>query len=378
MSVKISGLPTVTTVADTDIVPVVAGGVTSNIAVSKLLTRPSGSSTSFTTGSFISFGSTPATTGAVRFSSGYRMLATRNASNTADEVAVASDTSDNLILGAANTTSSQAYPQAFVNPSSAGYLMISGVAYVKWGGSKTLYYQPMVQGNSASFDTGMRTPNTIGSDVFFFVSGSANRPTATDPERHVAVFGGDVFLSGSVSGSTVAIFGANGVTFTDKRNNITTDSVTVSQYNAANFVTPTNTGGPCNSNFTFAVNANEFWEIEFFGTVASTVAAGLRFAVMAPTGSVLDGWWEGVTTTTGSQALATVMGMSRIASPNTLTAGSYVTAANFTGSVNMWSSVLVGGTGGNVTIALGVGPGGSGTGMIVSGSYFRARRATAV
>lgn len=233
-------------------------------------------------------------------------------------------------------------------------------------------------GAATSFDTNRRAPNSIGRDVYFFISGSVSRPAAGDPERHVAVFGGDVFHSGTISGSLLSLYGASGVTFTDKRNNVITDSAVVSQYNVNDYVTPTSVAVPVNSPFSFAVNANEMWEIEFRGTVASSVAGGIKFAIMAPTGSVLDGWWEGVTGTTGSQATTATIGTSRIAAPNTLTGGSYCTAANLTGSVNMWSTVLVGGNAGNVTIAIGVGGGSTGTARIVSGSYFRARRATPV
>lgn len=51
---------------------------------------------------------------------------------------------------------------------------------------------------SVSIDTKNRTAASLGSDVFFFVSGSIGIFSATDPNKHVALFGGRIHSSGAV------------------------------------------------------------------------------------------------------------------------------------------------------------------------------------
>lgn len=73
----------------------------------------------------------------------------------------------------------------------------------------------LVSTGSVSIDASNRTASQIGSDVFFFVSGSTS--VTSGPDRKVSVFGGDIHFSGStthsggISGSLQRL--ADGVTY---------------------------------------------------------------------------------------------------------------------------------------------------------------------
>lgn len=56
--------------------------------------------------------------------------------------------------------------------------------------------------SSVSIDGQGRFPASIGSDVYFFVSGTIGIPSGTANQRRVAVFGGDVRVSGSITVGT--------------------------------------------------------------------------------------------------------------------------------------------------------------------------------
>lgn len=63
---------------------------------------------------------------------------------------------------------------------------------------------------NVSFDSSNRYNNAIGSDVFFFVSGSIAKQSGVD--RKIAVFGGDLFISGNLThgtGSTASGLGSH-------------------------------------------------------------------------------------------------------------------------------------------------------------------------
>ena len=74
----------------------------------------------------------PSTTGNIRVPSTTSIIASRNAANNADFVAMATDASDNLYLGAAADGTAD-YAQVIINPGSFGYLYLAGVPKLTWG-----------------------------------------------------------------------------------------------------------------------------------------------------------------------------------------------------------------------------------------------------
>lgn len=59
--------------------------------------------------------------------------------------------------------------------------------------------------SSVSIDDQGRFPASVGSDVYFFVSGTIGIPSGTANQRRVAVFGGDVRVSGSLTVGTGSV-----------------------------------------------------------------------------------------------------------------------------------------------------------------------------
>jgi len=267
------------------------------------------------------------------------------------------------------------------------------------------------------FSTDLEGPTAHGTDIYFFVSGSIGRlPNVVDPERKMAVFGGDVHVSGTMRvtvpsagkdiltvddvGTVYPVINVNGasgtqtfcstgflavlnsygttingnsagVTAFDGRNSITTDLAVVSQRLNTTFNSLTGTTQPQNTNLSFAVNASEIWEFEINGTVRPSAATGARFAIMAPSGSSIDGWIQGSQGTTGSYVVA------QLIVPNTLVNFNFATLANIQAPFKIFGTLKTGVNAGNLT--LGVSGGGStGAVSLISGSHLKARRATSV
>jgi len=80
----------------------------------------------------IAIGTTAAATGNIRLPSTTSIIASRNAADSADFVALATDASDNLYVGAAADGTAD-YAQVIINPGSFGYLYLSGVPKLIWG-----------------------------------------------------------------------------------------------------------------------------------------------------------------------------------------------------------------------------------------------------
>ena len=299
--------------------------------------------------------------------------------------------------------------------------------YNEAGNSHTyLDYTYFITRCSSAFTTDLTNTASVGSDVYFYVSGSIHGPQAAtnadvDPvsvDRHVAVFGTDVHVSGTMrftvdsaltpteilkvdnagvdyNAFTVSNSGSDmqwgntafyntyngygvtlngetaGVSAYDGRNALTTDLAVVSQRLTNIF--STSSLGLSATPFTFTVNDTEIWDIEFYGTISNRNGAnGVRFGVMAPTGSNVDGWVQGVGATYQN---TNVNQRIRQANSASIVVGA-TTAANVPTPARLYASVVVNGSG---NLGIGVASNVSGQTIdVLSGSFFKARRATAV
>lgn len=94
-----------------------------------------------------------------------RMAMTRNVADTADYCAMATDGSDNLIIGGSNAASNaDGYVQLFINPASFGYLSTGGSLVVQWD---TVFrsYVPVVLGSLEASQGDLRF-TSAGSKAF--------------------------------------------------------------------------------------------------------------------------------------------------------------------------------------------------------------------
>ncbi len=289
-----------------------------------------------------------------------------------------------------------------------------------------------IGGTPHSFDSNpsFTQAAAFGTDVWLHVSGSRNttpaRTTDVDPvsvDRHVAVFGGDVVMSGSISLTTTPghdgniwlqqndvqyeVFNGNesgqqwfgssafnvflrgystniygysaGCAAYDGRNGLSTDLAVVSQYLTGNMTqqTAVQSGSCVASNLTFPVNAGEIWSIEFNGSVSrDTSANGVSIGLIAPTGSNMFGAAYGVAAND-----ATITSARITSSSNYLPV---LALASVASSAPRWArmhaTVIMGANSGNITVIFGARPdllkGGKVT--LHSGSMLFARRLNGV
>jgi hypothetical protein len=99
-----------------------------------------------------------------------------------------------------------------------------------------------------------------------------------------------------------------------------------------------------NTNLSFAIGANEVWdvEIEFTGQCSST--GGSKFQISAPTGCTIEGWYYGTTST------ITSFTNQRITAINTLTGTAAMTVATTPAPNKIWVRVKNGSTAGNISL----------------------------
>lgn len=210
-----------------------------------------------------------------------------------------------------------------------------------------------------------------GSDVRFYVSGT-NFLTTSSLARNVALFGADTYFSGSIQfgaeGRIGQLTGSSGISFLDLRNNINTDCAVVSQRLSSNASTTSNIAQ--NSNMTFHVNSSEIWEVEFAGSVTCSGAGGVNIAINAPVSSTLKGIIYGAGNSSN------VLVSSEMTTTGTLY-GPFSSTAGGNRFVSARATVLVGSIQGAITVQFASATNGQ-TSQILSGSSFKARRATAV
>jgi hypothetical protein len=149
-------------------------------------------------------------------------------------------------------------------------------------------------------------------------------------------------LVGNPTGSTA---NAQGITLAGNLafsgTTITTLNKQISLLSNATSTIATNT----NSNLSFSAAANEVWVIEFDWTAQCSSTGGSKFQITAPTGSTIEGFYEGTT------SAITTLTYQRITAINTLTGTAAHTVATTPAPDRIIVRVKVSSTAG--TIALG-------------------------
>lgn len=99
------------------------------------------------------------------------------------------------------------------------------------------------------------------------------------------------------------------------------------------------------TNLTFAVAANEIWEIEYFGTCQCSSTGGVKYQITAPVSATVQGWLQSSTS-----AILTLT-YQRITAISTLTATAAHTVATTPGQDQIIARVKNGANAGSITIA---------------------------
>lgn len=113
--------------------------------------------------------------------------------------------------------------------------------------------------------------------------------------------------------------------------------------------------------------ANAVYEIDVLSTVRCSSTGGIKFQITAPTGSTVEGWSEGSTTT------ITTLSRQRLTAINTLTATATNTAAITPAPHTMRAIVTTGATTGTLSVGVASGTAGQ-TSTMYPGSVIRITR----
>ncbi|MBP6624487.1 MAG: collagen-like protein [Chitinophagaceae bacterium] len=109
-----------------------------------------------------------------------------------------------------------------------------------------------------------------------------------------------------------------------------------------NFTTTAITSNPTNLSFTMA--AGEVWIVDVMITAQSSSTGGVKYAIAAPAGSVVEGWLF------SSTSALTTLSHQRITAINTLTTTAVHTVANTPAPDRLTFTIVCGGTGGTCSI----------------------------
>ena len=273
-----------------------------------------------------------------------------------------------------------------------------------------------VSGGNFTGAVRISSASSVPTDHIFFVSGSRSVPVG-NANRRVAVFGGDVIHSASITffdnfpdtrshiklmnydgtefnvftseGATATMTWANptwinnytgysvgihgysgGVTSYDGRNNLTTDLACVSQFLSADSTTTTSTTSQ-DSNLTFAVNSGEVWICEANLLVNCSGGAGgvkIGFSDPGGGGGTIVGYSDGCAAdaTLKTGAVISTFGAQ----------GAFSTVDSVTNSARM-SVVITAAAAGNITVQYASVTGGETT-LLIAGSSLVARRVNGV
>ncbi len=123
-----------------------------------------------------------------------------------------------------------------------------------------------------------------------------------------------------------------------------------------------------NTNLSFAMAANEVWEVEFQGTVQCSGIGGVKFAIGAPAGATIEGW------IVSSTSAILTKSEQRVNAINTLSATALHTVATTPGSDTLKFTIVNGSTAGNCVLQIASVTSGQTT-TVSLGSYWKARRA---
>lgn len=98
------------------------------------------------------------------------------------------------------------------------------------------------------------------------------------------------------------------------------------------------------TNLSFAIAANEVWEVEIEFTGQCSGTGGSKFQISAPAGCTIEGWYYGTTTT------ITTFTNQRITAINTLTGTAAMTVATTPAPNIIWVRVKNSSTAGNIKL----------------------------
>jgi hypothetical protein len=119
------------------------------------------------------------------------------------------------------------------------------------------------------------------------------------------------------------------------------------------------------------VLANEVWVLEFYGTAQCSSTGGSKYQVSAPTGSVVEGFLQGTTTSANTPS------NQRISAINTLNSTVLHTVATTPAPDTILVRVKVGATAGNIAIGFASGVAAQTT-TIFAGAFIRAYKTVEV
>jgi hypothetical protein len=164
--------------------------------------------------------------------------------------------------------------------------------------------------------------NTVSYSKFQQVAASSlvGNPTGSTANAQGITLAGNLAFSGTT------------ITTLDKQNSLLSNATTTATTNT-------------NTNLSFSAAANELWVLELNWTAQCSSTGGSKFQITAPTGSTVEGWYQGTT------AAVTTLTNQRITAINTLTATAAHTVATTPAPDRICVRVKVGATPG--TIALG-------------------------
>jgi hypothetical protein len=111
--------------------------------------------------------------------------------------------------------------------------------------------------------------------------------------------------------------------------------------------------------------ANEVWVLEYYGTAQCSSTGGSKYQISAPTGSVVEGFLQGTTTS------ANTLSNQRIAAINTLNGTVLHTVATTPAPDTILVRVKVGATAGNIAVGFASGVAAQTT-TIFAGAFIRA------
>ncbi len=126
-----------------------------------------------------------------------------------------------------------------------------------------------------------------------------------------------------------------------------------------------------NTNLSFAMAANEIWEVEFQGTAQCSSTGGTKYAISAPTGATVEGW------IVSSTSAILTKSEQRLTAINTLSATALHTVATTPGSDVVKFTITNGSTAGNCVLQIASVISGQMT-TLFAGSYWKARRSLSV
>lgn len=204
---------------------------------------------------------------------------------------------------------------------------------------------PVIQGLSAGVDYNFCTYNAAGAQWVY----------------------GNTSQYSFVYGYAIQLLGGQGVNFYDGRSGVSTDATVVSVRLAAPDATTASNVIANIPSLTVPVQAGETWEIELFCNLTCSGVGGVKFGLDCPAGCTVEGYVFGC----GASNIA--FNSAAVLAQGTL----YGVLSNVAGGVRkmgtLKATVIVGGVGGNITMAW-ASVTNLQTSTMFAGAHFKARR----